>query len=79
MIEAPVTRTNSVVYTTPAAKSPFCSSCGLTTGTSTYVQVAPTPTAVQFQGAAAKAAPGGIMAVIAAMGAGAVGAVALIL
>jgi len=76
MSEAPATVKSAVIYTTPAAKSPFCSSCGMTTSAATYV---PTPTAVQFQGAATKAAPGSLMAVIAVAGAGIVGVVALIL
>ncbi|EPE32464.1 hypothetical protein GLAREA_07597 [Glarea lozoyensis ATCC 20868] len=74
------TVTPSIVYTTPAAKSPFCSSCAATTSTYAGVQYTPTPSGpVQFTGAASKSTPGSMMALIAVFGAGALGAVALVL
>jgi hypothetical protein len=76
------TVTPSTVYTTPAIKSPFCSSCGVTTSTYAGVQYTPTPSStgpVQFTGAATKGTPSSIMARFAVLGAGLLGAAALVL
>ncbi|KAG9233603.1 putative Pappalysin-2 [Amylocarpus encephaloides] len=72
---------NTQIATAPCY-SPFCSSCAVSSiATSTYsgVEVSPTGGPVQFTGAAARVAPGNMMAVLAAIGAGAVGAAALVL
>ncbi|CAG8956803.1 hypothetical protein HYFRA_00011192 [Hymenoscyphus fraxineus] len=96
MIEKPATitygnggnaATVTVATTYPAAQSPFCSSCALSTvATSTFggnfgtVGASPTATGtVQFTGDAGKTAPGGFMAVFALVGAGALGALAVVL
>lgn len=91
MIEKPATVTGNngvvggngatVTAAVTPAKSPFCSSCAVSTvATSTHGSVSATPTGpVQFTGAAGKTTPGSFMAIFAVVGAGAMGAVALVL
>lgn len=89
MVEKPATVTanngvvgaNTVTAAVTPAKSPFCSSCAASSvATSTYGSVSAKPTGpVQFTGAAGSTTPGGLLAVFAVVGAGVMGALALVL